>query len=167
LVVTKGEAMTKFAGLFEPKSWRYRKLHWGRSAILRRALFFVTLLATALIEPTHSATTNPSEDSNRDSKDMRVASKPLLLREGSEVVRALAKCRASGDKLVLEFRETGRMMAALENLAAQRVLKAVVEDPSNVEWIVSGSVTEFNGRNYLYLKQAKRGIVDRKRSSTQ
>lgn len=159
--------MTNFAGILATRSWHTFKFRLGRSPSPRQILFFVTLLATALIQPSHSATTYPADDSYRRSEELRVATKPMLLREGSEVIRMLAKCRASGDKLLLEFRDSGRVMAALENLAAQRVLKAVVEDPSDVEWIVSGSVTEFNGRNYLYLKQAKRGLADRKHKSVQ
>jgi hypothetical protein len=49
-----------------------------------------------------------------------------------------------------------RQLLALENLASQRILKAVMNDASDSKWIVSGVVTEFQERNYLMLDRVSR-----------
>lgn len=79
-----------------------------------------------------------------------------LLREGSLIHKVRVKCRAVGDNLFLEIREQNRTVAALQNLASQRILKSVVEDSADTAWMVSGVVTEFNQRNYLLIKHAQR-----------
>lgn len=39
----------------------------------------------------------------------------------------------------------------LENLTLQRVADAIAQDPNDVRWIASGTITEFDGENWLLL----------------
>jgi hypothetical protein len=39
----------------------------------------------------------------------------------------------------------------LENLTLQRVADAIAQDPNDVRWVVSGTITEFDGENWLLL----------------
>lgn len=81
-----------------------------------------------------------------------------VLREGTTINKAPVTCRASGDRLQIMFSDYRRRMSVLENLAAQRILKAVIEDSHDTSWVVSGTVTEFKGRNYLLITRAQRGV---------
>jgi hypothetical protein len=83
------------------------------------------------------------------------SAKETLLREGSRVESKRAKCRAAGDRLVIEF-DDARTLDALPNLAAQRVFQACRDDSADSEWIVSGKITEFQNLNYLLLENVVR-----------
>lgn len=80
-----------------------------------------------------------------------------LLREGAKIIQQSVTCRASGDRLLVELPQTAAPLVALENLAAERILKAIQGDIGSDQWSVSGSITEFQGRNYILLDRVTRG----------
>lgn len=86
----------------------------------------------------------------------------LLMREGTRIVDRPVVCRCSGERLLITVDEDTPPLIALENLAAQRILKAVLDDAADERWIIDGQVTEFHNRNYLLLervvRQAKPGL---------
>ncbi len=79
-----------------------------------------------------------------------------ILREGTRIETRLCLCRSAGDRLVVEFEDEKRSLIALENLAAQRILKSVVDDTNDSEWMVTGQITEFREHNYILLERATR-----------
>ena len=79
-----------------------------------------------------------------------------LLREGSRLEDRLCVCRGAGERLTVELDGEGIAMGVLENLTAQRVLQAMLDDERDNRWIVQGTVTEFQGRNYLLLERVVR-----------
>ncbi len=79
-----------------------------------------------------------------------------LLREGARLVNQPATCRSVGDRLLVELPHTSLPLAVLENLAAQRILKAIQDDIGGGQWIINGSITEFQGRNYILLDRVLR-----------
>ncbi len=79
----------------------------------------------------------------------------VLLREGSRFEARKAICRQSGDRLALTF-EDSRVIEALPNLAAQRILQACRDDAADSQWLVSGKITEFQNHNYLLLDHVVR-----------
>lgn len=82
-----------------------------------------------------------------------------LLREGNAISNETAHCRMSGERLVIEIGEEGRTLTALENLAAQRILEMVIDDPTEQEWIVTGKITEFQERNFILVERASRSAA--------
>lgn len=44
----------------------------------------------------------------------------------------------------------------LENLALQRVAEAIIQDPKDARWAVTGVITEFDGENWLLLSTVLR-----------
>jgi hypothetical protein len=50
--------------------------------------------------------------------------------------------------------EDEREFPALENLALERVARIVSESPDQLQWSVSGMVTEYRGQNYLLITTA-------------
>ncbi len=79
-----------------------------------------------------------------------------LIREGTQIVKRRATCRSVADRLSIDLGENTQPLIALENLAAQRVLKAILDDAGDSAWIVSGQVTEFQDHNFILLDRVVR-----------
>jgi hypothetical protein len=47
-----------------------------------------------------------------------------------------------------------RRFTTLENLNLERVARVISDSPDTLEWTVSGTITEFQGANYLLLSRA-------------
>ena len=79
-----------------------------------------------------------------------------LIREGSRIESKMMLVRSGGENLVLENEEDKQTFEALENLALERVLQAVRADSSDKRWLVTGQVTEYRGRNFIFLERVSR-----------
>lgn len=79
-----------------------------------------------------------------------------LWREGSRIEEQTCVFRASGDRLTIELPESTSPITVLENLAAQRIHKAVQEDSQDNYWIIHGTMTEFNDENFIIIERAQR-----------
>ncbi|MGI9429909.1 MAG: hypothetical protein ACR2NM_14705 [Bythopirellula sp.] len=79
----------------------------------------------------------------------------LRLREGTLISDQSGFFREDGDGATF-VADTGMEFGALPNLNLERVVRLLksVEEPSNVRWSVSGTVTEFSGRNFLLISRA-------------
>ncbi len=83
-----------------------------------------------------------------------------LLREGTHMDSRPAVCRFNGQRLSVEIDGLERPLVALENLAAQRILDAIRDDPGDNRWLLDGKITEFLGTNYLLLEHVKRTKIE-------
>jgi hypothetical protein len=83
------------------------------------------------------------------------ASAELRLREGMRLSDALGYFESTAEAPVF-IDEEGRRLIGLENLNLQRVVGAVraAEDPANLKWKVTGTITEYEGRNYILIERA-------------
>ena len=87
-----------------------------------------------------------------------------LLREGTKLVDEVGYFRLTGDRAVFYFGADGKQqLNALENLALERVARVVGETPDQLQWSISGTVTEYRGNNYLSITKA---LIKRKGRST-
>ena len=75
------------------------------------------------------------------------------VREGSVLKRQTGSFTMLGDRIVFQSEGEEDVLMVLENLMLERVWK-VLQETSPRQWIVSGSVTEYRGRNYLLLERA-------------
>jgi hypothetical protein len=77
------------------------------------------------------------------------------LREGTQFTDRMGYFRQNGDALTF-VDEEGRELGGLPNLSLERIIRMLksVDDPESVKWSVSGTVTEFSGRNYLLVHRA-------------
>jgi hypothetical protein len=77
------------------------------------------------------------------------------LREGTRLTDLLGQFRQEGD-LFSFVDEEGRTFGCLPNLGLERIANVLkgAEEPDSVWWSVSGTVTEFNERNYLLISRA-------------
>lgn len=103
--------------------------------------------------PGASASASAAPDFDESAKGERTEQ---LLREGARVVNQLVTCRGTGERLMVELPQAAGPVVALENLAAQRILQAIMDDIGSAQWIINGSITEFQGRNYILLDRVTR-----------
>jgi hypothetical protein len=77
------------------------------------------------------------------------------LREGTQLTDRMGYFRQNGDALTF-VDEDGRELGGLPNLSLERIIRMLksVDEPESVKWSVSGTVTEFSGRNYLLVTRA-------------
>jgi hypothetical protein len=59
-----------------------------------------------------------------------------------------------GKRMVFGFEGDARQLAALENLALERIVRIVRQTATPQSWLVSGTVTEYQGNNYLLIDRA-------------
>ncbi len=78
-----------------------------------------------------------------------------VMREGSRLESKLMTIRLAGESIVLES-DDHQTFEALENLSLERIMQAVRADSGDNNWIISGQVTEFRGKNYILLDRVSR-----------
>ncbi len=89
------------------------------------------------------------------SEDDAAAASALRLREGTQLTDHVGYFRQNGESLTFVDKE-GRELGGLPNLGLERIIRMLksVEEPESVTWSVSGTITEFAGRNYLLVSRA-------------
>jgi hypothetical protein len=80
----------------------------------------------------------------------------VMVREGARIEGRPMRARISGDTLIWQAEDSRQAFETLENLALERVLHAIRNDTSDRQWTVTGTVTEFQGRNYILLERVTR-----------
>lgn len=75
-------------------------------------------------------------------------------REGTQVSDVLGTFKASGDGAMFYYADGSLRLTALPNLNLERVVQAITDTPGEVQWSVSGTLTEFRGANYLLITRA-------------
>jgi hypothetical protein len=75
-------------------------------------------------------------------------------REGSRLVDQMGSFKLAGDRVTFISSDGKLKFDGLENLAIERVARAIADSPDQLEWSISGLITEFRGSNYLLVTQA-------------
>jgi len=76
------------------------------------------------------------------------------LREGTELVDVTGHFKLTGDRATFYLADGSARFNGLENLTLERVSTVIAEDPTPMERIVTGKITEFKGNNYLLITRA-------------
>ena len=75
-------------------------------------------------------------------------------REGTEIVDLTGHFRMTGDRVTF-FTDDGKgRYVGLENLNLERISRMIADNPNRLQWIVSGTLTEFSGTNYILVRRA-------------
>lgn len=77
-----------------------------------------------------------------------------LYREGQLIRGLQGTFHRTGDRFVFHSSDGRCRLVVLENLALERVDRALNETLDNPVWTITGTATEFRGRNYLLLQTA-------------
>ena len=76
------------------------------------------------------------------------------LREGTDLVDQPGFFRMTGDRITFYADiGSGRFMS-LENLNLERITRIITDNPQQLEWEVTGTITEYQGTNYLLIRRA-------------
>lgn len=75
-------------------------------------------------------------------------------REGTQITDMQGYFKASGDGAMFYSTDGATRISALPNLNLERVVQLITDNPTQVQWSVSGTLTEFRGTNYLLITRA-------------
>ena len=75
-------------------------------------------------------------------------------REGSALVDVVGYFKLTSDRATFFPADSELRFQGLENLNLERISLLVGENPDRLDWIVSGTVTEYRGANYLLVTKA-------------
>jgi hypothetical protein len=76
------------------------------------------------------------------------------VREGTELRDVLGTFRLTGDRATFCPADGVGKFGGLENQTLERVATVIAADPTPMEWLVTGTVTEFKGNNYILITRA-------------
>ena len=71
------------------------------------------------------------------------------LREGTVLVDVVGYFKRTGDRAMFYKSGEKHGLGVLENLNLQRVIDRITDNSGQLEWVLTGTVTEFKNRNYL------------------
>src|SRR5260221_11590051 len=75
-------------------------------------------------------------------------------REGSRLIDQLGYFKVTGDHVTFVSTDGKLKFDGLENLAIERIARTIGDSPDQLEWSISGTITEYRGANYLLVTQA-------------
>ena len=122
------------AALFATAMW------WNRAAIAEDHAPDKVTRDTQGVEPGHESSTKPQID-NR-------------LREGAEIRDTLGEFYEAGGRIIFRTVDKKITLQVLENLSLERVTRILEETPGQRAWMVTGTITEFREKNYLFVTRA-------------
>lgn len=129
-------------------------LNFARRTMRAPAFWFAGIFLIAGI-----ATNLDAEQSTLSSPQEEPRTTPeKISREGTRIDSRAVEFRIEGDRLSVQFPDEKGSLISLENLATQRIVKAIMDDPNDKHWVVTGSLTEFQGSNYLLIERVSRVV---------
>lgn len=112
------------------------------------------LVLAALVVGHGVVTVCQGQPRNELTSDAAASNSTLRLREGTQLTDMLGQFRLTGDRASFVPADGSGKFLTLENLTLDRVTQTISEDPNPLEWVVSGTITEYKGGNYLLLSRA-------------
>lgn len=76
------------------------------------------------------------------------------LREGTQLLNELGTFKPAGERIIFLAASGKGRYVCLENLNLERIGRLVRDNPENLQWEISGAVTEYGGANYLAVSRA-------------
>jgi hypothetical protein len=95
-----------------------------------------------------------SLDDRRETANTPLQSTEGQVREGSELADQPGTFKMAGDRVVFFLAGGKQQLIGLENLNLERIVRVLADNTDPLEWFVTGSVTEFRGTNYLFVRRA-------------
>ena len=120
--------------------------------------FFSLLVSSAgliLVLAALSASSWLTADDDIEAPAITVRQKSQLRREGTQLREEPGRFIEVGNRLTF-VSSAGASFIGLENLNLERVGKIVAASPDSIEWFITGTVTEYQGANYLLISRARR-----------
>ena len=89
----------------------------------------------------------PSQETPSPKADQRI-------REGTRLVDQHGVFRMTGQRVTFFGSDGHGRFVGLENLNLERIARAITDSLGRQEWVVSGTVTEYQGVNFLLVQRA-------------
>ena len=77
-----------------------------------------------------------------------------ILREGTKIDNLSGTFQVTGDRTTFVTDDEERSFVGLENLNLERVVRILSDKPEQLQWNVSGTITEYQGQNFLTITRA-------------
>ena len=77
-----------------------------------------------------------------------------ILREGTKIDNLVGEFQVTGDRTTFVTDDGERSFVGLENLNLERVVRILSDKPEQLQWSVSGTITEYQGQNFLAITRA-------------
>lgn len=122
-------------------------------AVAGAAAMIGLVAASTQPAPPFERPTRPAETGARDAQPGDPASRTRL-REGSEFDSLRGSFRVAENRILFFPSQGGSRYIALENLNLERIACEIESNPTQLEWAISGTVTEFRSTNYLLIRRA-------------
>ena len=92
---------------------------------------------------------------SRDAAQVDAEQAKLRLREGTRLRDVIGHFRQNGEILIFIDSEK-REIGGLPNLNLERISRMLktVEEPESIAWSITGTITEFSGKNFLLISRA-------------
>ncbi len=139
---------------------RFRLLAWPWQATAA-SLVAATVLSAAYVcrantdAKGNAPATSPQHEAEAPvDSDHESAEQGIRRREGATIAKQLGYFEAVGDRWVFRALDDSTRLVSLENLALERVARAVAEHTGRLRWSISGTLTEYRGANYLLITRA-------------
>lgn len=143
MIFVKKEQLTKFPP--------------GRTACLLVGLLILLLSwpPAAQVQGKTGASDRSRSEGPRAGTDNRANAKSFRLREGTRIENRLGRFEQKSQSATFRT-EDGLEFGSLPNLNLQRILETLktADRPETMWWSVSGTVTEFAGKNHLLISRA-------------
>ena len=110
------------------------------------------LVALSPPEQAASAEENAPRVTDRMKSAQQQEEKMQRLREGAEIVDSEGTFEWIGDRLSFVPDGEKTVLKILENRMMERVVQAQESSTGELVWVVSGTVTEYRGGNFLLIK---------------
>ncbi|MGD0516006.1 MAG: hypothetical protein ABSA26_00595 [Thermoguttaceae bacterium] len=81
--------------------------------------------------------------------------KVVGLHEGGEIINQAGYFHAAGNRVAFVSADNKRSFITLENRSLERIARAITENAKELEWIVSGTISEYRGANFLLISRAE------------
>ena len=142
------------------------------AALSMPALIALTVTLLADDHPAPSSPPANNSAANNPAANNRLAASALLdspakaptaqagdkpsekLREGTRLSDELGGFSRVGERVSFSPGGNREALRCLENLQLERVARAIEESQGQRQWVVSGTITEFRGANYLLVTKA-------------
>ncbi|QDU76946.1 hypothetical protein Pan97_40040 [Bremerella volcania] len=121
------------------------------------SVFCVVLSCLVALSPPEraaSAEENAAPLTDRMKSAQQLQEKMKRLREGAEIVDSEGTFEWIGDRLSFVQEDKKTVLKILENRMMERVVQAQETSTGELVWVVSGTVTEYRGGNFLLMKHA-------------
>ena len=132
----------------------------GHLVVLSAAIVFASL-ATAeqhqSVSPATNAQSGHAAGRSTSAGGLDATKSPERLREGTRLIDVVGTFQAIGGDSVSfspKASENKDSFRVLENLALERISNALEANRGPRQWIVSGTITEYRGANYLLVTRA-------------